>query len=95
LLAVSTRLPGSFLYRPAAPRSLPEEIIRYIAGRKDWQKNYQVKVALVNNPKCPLPTSMHLLPHLFPRDLKALVRSKNIPSALAQAAKEVMRKKNM
>jgi hypothetical protein len=80
--------------RYAANRSLPEEVIREITKRKDWQKNYLVKMNLVNNPKCPLAHAMHLLPHLRPSDLRALVRSKNISSALANAAKEMLRKKS-
>ena len=38
-----------------------------------------IKVALCNNPKCPLPVAMRFLPHLNVRDLKALSRSKGIP----------------
>ena len=79
--------------RYAANRSLNDEVIRYIAGRKDWVKNYQIKLALTNNPKCPLPNAMRLLPHLRPNDLRALSRSKNISAALAQAAKQLMSKR--
>jgi hypothetical protein len=79
--------------RYAMNRALSEDIIREIAKRKDWQKNYMIKVALANNPKCPLSYSMHILPHLRPNDVKALVRSKNVPSVLAQAAREALRKK--
>ncbi len=80
--------------RFASNRSLGEEVIRVIANKKEWHKNYQVKVSLVNNPKCPVSHSMHFLPHLRPNDLRALVRSKNIPSALVNAAKEMLRKKS-
>lgn len=79
--------------RYATNRALSEEVIRYIASRKDWQKSYQIKVALVNNPKCPLASSMRLLQHLRVADLKGLARSKNIPATLAQSAKQLMRKR--
>jgi hypothetical protein len=79
--------------RYAANRSLHEDIIRYIAARKDWQKNYQVKLALVNNPKCPLASSMRLLKHLRANDIRTLSRSKNIPAALAHAAKQIVSKR--
>ena len=77
--------------RYAGNRSVHEDIIRYIANRKDWQKSYQVKLALVYNPKCPLATSMRLLKQLRGNDIRAVSRSKNVPAALSQAAKAVMR----
>jgi hypothetical protein len=67
-------------------RQLPEDVIRYISSRKDWVKNYRVKVNLVNNPKTPVTTSMGLLSHLRDGDLRALARSKNIPQAVRSAA---------
>jgi hypothetical protein len=75
----------------AGDRSLDEDVVRFIANRKQWVRNYGVKLALCNNPKCPLPTSMGFLPHLRLPDLKALARSKGIPSALANAAKQMTR----
>jgi hypothetical protein len=75
----------------AGNRSICEEVIRYIAERREWQKNYQVKVSLVNNPKCPLTHSMRLLTQLRANDLKLVARSKSIPSALAKAAKRMAR----
>ncbi len=74
----------------AANRSLVDEVVRFIANRRQWVRLYGVKVALCNNPKCPLPVSMRFLPHLRPQDLKALSRSKGIPSALANAARQML-----
>ncbi len=70
--------------------SLGEDVIRYIARRREWTKNYTVKTALVNNPKCPLPNAMKLLPFFRERELKNLARSKNIPSALRAQARKLM-----
>jgi hypothetical protein len=74
----------------AANRSLDEDIIRYIANKRQWTRLYGVKVALCNNPKCPIPTAMGFLPHLRPSDLKAVSRSKGVPSAVANAAKQML-----
>ncbi len=74
--------------------SLGEEVIRYIATRREWTKNYSVKAALIKNPKCPMPSAMKLMPFLRERDLTNLTRSKNIPSALrAQARKLSIQRK--
>ncbi len=80
--------------RYATNRGLDDEIVRYIANQRQWVRLYGVKVALVNNPKCPLPVAMRFLPHLNVRDLKALSRSKGIPSALSTAAKQMLQQRN-
>lgn len=73
--------------------TLAEEVIGYIANRRDWTKLYSVKLSLVNNPKCPLGMALRLLPHLREKDIDAVARSKGIPSALAaQARKLVMQR---
>lgn len=74
----------------AANRALDEDIIRYISNNRSWLRLYSVKVALCNNPKCPLPTAMRLMPHLRIAELKLLSRSKGIPSSLATAAKQMV-----
>jgi len=72
-------------------RALDDDIIRFISHKRQWIRLYGVKVALCNNPKCPMPIAMGFLPHLRPPELKALARSKGIPSALSNAAKQMLR----
>ncbi|MFO7567485.1 MAG: hypothetical protein R6X02_32880 [Enhygromyxa sp.] len=71
----------------AANRALSLEVMSYIANRRDWVKLYSVKLNLVMNPKTPMARSMSLLAHLNQSDVQKVARSKNIPSALATAAK--------
>lgn len=71
----------------AANRSLSHDVIRYIAGRREWIKLYAIKLNLVMNPKTPMAKAMTFLGHLHAHDVKKVARSKNIPSALAKAAK--------
>jgi hypothetical protein len=71
----------------AAIRTLATEVVREIVRRRDWIKLYQVKQNLVLNPKTPLKDALTLLGHLYPHDVRKVARSKNIPSALAQAAR--------
>ena len=68
-------------------RSLSPDVIRYISSRREWVKLYQIKLNLVMNPKTPLAKALSLLPFLKNNDVKKIARSKNIPSALAKAAK--------
>jgi hypothetical protein len=74
----------------AGTTSLHEDVIKYIANRRDWTKSYAVKLALVQNPKTPLPASMRLLPHLRERDVRVLAKSKGVPSALAAQARKLI-----
>jgi hypothetical protein len=78
--------------RFATNRSVPEDVIRYIASKREWLRNYIVKVSLVNNPKTPLPTAMSLLTHLRKHDLRSLVRNKNVPAGLTAAARNIIKR---
>ena len=77
----------------SANRTLSLDVIRYIAKRRDWLKLYKVKLNLVLNPKTPLNNAMGLLGQLYAHDVRKVARSRNIPSALAQAAKRKQEKR--
>ena len=70
----------------ALQKNLHEEVLQEIARHKIWIKNYQIKLAVVSNPKTPLATAMKFLDHLHDRDLQSLSRNKNISSVLARTA---------
>ncbi len=75
-------------------RSLPEEAIRYIASNREWTKHYRVKLNLVQNPRCPLEFALRFLLHLRTNDIRSLERDKNIPQAIAKAAKQLRTKRS-
>ncbi|MEZ4463976.1 MAG: hypothetical protein R3F43_05495 [bacterium] len=64
----------------AALKSLPEEIVSYIAHNKKWTRHYQMKKLLVYNPKTPVGDAMRFLPYLRAGDLKSVARSRAIPA---------------
>jgi len=74
-------------------RSLAEEVIKYISNNRDWIRLYSIKVNLVNNPKTPMPKALHFLAHLRDKDLKQVSSNKNIPQAVATAAKNMVKRK--
>lgn len=88
----SPKLTDGEIAKFAGNRSICEDVIRYIAERREWHKNYQVKISLASNPKTPLAHALRMLPQLRSNDLRAISRSKNIPSVLAQAAKRMTRR---
>ena len=70
-----------------------DDVIRYIANSRECSKDYPVKMALVSNPKCPLGSSLRFLPYLHQDDLRNIARSRNIPGALATAAKKLLQQR--
>ncbi|HSK05040.1 MAG TPA: hypothetical protein VK932_27515 [Kofleriaceae bacterium] len=78
----------------AGNRNLSEDVIRYIASKREWTKLYGVKVALCRNPKTPLVEATRMLTSLRERDLQNLAKSKGVTSALgAQARRLVMQRR--
>lgn len=77
----------------AGNKNLPKEASLIISNKKEYTKNYMVKVALVNNPKTPLPTAIKFLRHLLPKDLRNVSKSKNVPTALTKTAVKILANK--
>lgn len=90
----SPRLSDTEIAALTNSRTLHEDVMRYVVRNREWLKNYQVKVNLVNNPKCPLATSIKLLQHLHLSELKSVARNKNIASTLSTQARMMLDKKN-
>ncbi|MBA3459165.1 MAG: hypothetical protein H0T46_04335 [Deltaproteobacteria bacterium] len=74
----------------ARNQALAEEIIRYIASRREWTKMYGVRVSLCRNPKTPIAESSRLLPLLRQKDLVNLSKSRGIPSAVVAQARKLL-----
>ncbi|MCC7386791.1 MAG: hypothetical protein IT384_33455 [Deltaproteobacteria bacterium] len=70
----------------AQSRIAHQDVIAFISRQKDWLRNYQVKVALVNNPKCPVAEAMKIVPALQRKDLRAVSVSKNVSGAVRNQA---------
>ena len=79
----------------AQSRSVSDEILRMISSNKDWTRNYQIKLALTTNPKTPLPQAVKFLNYLQDRDLRALMKSKDVSSAISSHARRILDKKGL
>jgi hypothetical protein len=77
----------------AKSRNVSDEVLRLIAMNRDWTKSYPVKLALAANPKCPTPLAMRFANHLHEKDLKGLMKSKDVPSAISTHARRLLSKK--
>jgi hypothetical protein len=76
--------------RYARNQALGEDVVRFIAGNRNWTKLYGVKVSLCRNPKAPIAETARFLPFLRQKDLQNLSRSKGIPSAVAAQARKLI-----
>jgi len=74
-------------------KSIPEDVLLEISKHRTWIKNYNVKLALVSNPKTPLALAIKLLDHLHDRDLQNLSRSKNVSFVLSRSAMRLLFKR--
>jgi hypothetical protein len=89
----SPRITDEEIAAIANSRTVADELLRKIAGKREWMKNHQVRVALVNNPKTPLPAGLKILNTLMLADLKRLTTNKGISSVLSAAAHRLLLKK--
>jgi hypothetical protein len=78
----------------AQSKTVDEDILRDVAMARRWAKIYQVKVALVNNPKTPSHISLNLMRHLRDKELRALLWNKNLPGVIASTARRMVQEKN-
>lgn len=67
-----------------------EEIIRVISQNKEWLKNYQIRKALVVNPKTSLPIALKFMTTLVEKDLALLAKSKNVSTVVANNARRLL-----
>ena len=87
----SPRLTDQEVEAFASMANLTDEILRLIAGNRNFRKNYVVVRNLINNPKTPLDVTLHMLPLLNPMDLKKLTMNKNVPETLRTTAVKLQR----
>ncbi len=77
----------------AASRSVSDEVLRIIAGNKEWTQNHQVKFNLVSNPRTPFTFASRLISYLRDHELKILAKSKNVPQSVQNAARQHLTRK--
>ena len=66
----------------AGMRNVVEDVIRTVAGNREWLRNYAVVSALCKNPKTPITKTLILMSRLNNRDLKMLGTDRNVPEVV-------------
>ncbi len=70
----------------AAMKNVQEAVLRTLASRRKFMKNYSVVRNLANNPRCPLDVQLTLVKNLLPNDLRALSMNKNVGDTVRRVA---------
>ena len=91
----SPRISDMEIVAVANSRNVSDELLRKIAVNRQWMKNYQVRLALVNNPKTPLPMGLKIIGTLMVADLKRLSKNKGVSSVLSAAAHRFVARKGV
>lgn len=77
----------------AAMKNVAEDVLRGIARKRKFMKNYSVVRALVNNPRTPLDLGLQLLAHMTTTDLRLISVNKNIGDTVRKVAVKLFRDK--
>ena len=69
-------------------RNVNQDVLRLIARHRDFSKAYSIQHNLVCNPRCPVEISFRLVPRLNERDLKLLLKNRNVPEGVRRHAQK-------
>jgi hypothetical protein len=78
----------------ARSKEVSEDVLRYIGNKRDWHRNYELKRALIFNPKVPIGIALKFLSHMRLNDLKDLARSRNVPAPIKAASLQQIAKRD-
>lgn len=73
--------------------NVDDNVLRDLANNPQWMRNYNVKCAIVFNPKVPIDVSLKWVKHLNDGDLRRLAKSKNVPQVIATQSRKLLEKK--
>ncbi|HUR36767.1 MAG TPA: hypothetical protein VM009_03055 [Terriglobales bacterium] len=78
----------------ASMKNVQEGVLRELARKRKFIKNYIVVRNLVNNPRCPMDLSLNFLKNLTPKDLKELSMNKGVPETVRKLALRSFKEKS-
>lgn len=89
----SPKITENELLSIAQSRNVSDEVIRTVANNRDVTRHYQVRLALSTNPRTPQAIAMKFVNYLQDKDLRNLMKSKDVPTAIATHARRILSKK--
>jgi hypothetical protein len=89
----SPKITDSEVLQFAKARNVCDAVMRIIAANREFTRSYRVKLVLATNPKTPQPTAMKFLNYLQEKDLRSIMKSKDVPTAVSTHARRILTKK--
>ncbi len=90
LVLMNPRMTDSEVIAVTRNKSADEELLRMITERREWMRNYQVRLGLATNPKAALVLALKQVGTLDERDQRLIAKSKNVPAAVAAQARRIL-----
>jgi hypothetical protein len=90
LVFLNPRISDGEVLAVARNRTADEDLIRMITERREWIKNYQIRLALATNPKTPLVIALKHIRTLDERDIRQIAKSRNVPQTVAAQARRIL-----
>lgn len=72
----------------AKMRTVAPELLKQIADKREWAQRPDVAIALVRNPKTPVPLAIRMLDFVSQQDLRQLAKDANTRTAIQHAARK-------
>lgn len=69
-------------------RTVSPDLLKQIADRREWAQRPEIAIALVRNPKTPVPLAVRMLDHVSAADLRQLAKDQNTRTPIQQAARK-------
>ena len=88
------KLSDSEAERFATMKNVSEHVLRGLAGKRKWLKNYNVVRNLAFNPRCPMDVTLQLMKHLIVGDLKHLSNNKEVADTIRKMATKMWKQKS-
>ena len=71
-------------------RHLHQDLFQEIARTREWIKKSKIQIALVTNPAVPLNITLPLVKYLGMRDLRNIMRDRNLPEGVRLTARKIL-----
>jgi hypothetical protein len=80
--------------RFATMKNVSEHVLRGLAGKRKWLKNYTIVRNLAFNPRCPMNVTLQLMKHLTLNDLKHMSINKEVADTVRKLAMKMWKQKS-
>jgi len=64
------------------------DVLTFIASRREWAERPEIAVALVRNPRTPVPLAIKLLDRVSPTELRQLAKQSHVREPIQRAARK-------